>query len=181
MNEKEIYMKNNVILSILSVLVLTGSVVLADVINLPGAPVMPEKPKPEYNGIYKHIDSPTPNFAQTPGVNSYNSGNVSNTMSDTMSGVNPSVKNQLDSIAKSILLDAERQKGGGMVDQNKMKKMMDLGVTAICPPQIIAKPPGCPNPNPHEIKVNGKTLKGRLCALTCYEYKGKQYDVGYCK
>lgn len=168
-------MKKKVTLLVLSIVLLAGGIALADVINMPGAPVMPEKPKPEYNGIYKHIDSPKPNYAQTPRIN-----NSPNSEMNTVPNVNSSAKSQLDSIAMSILRDAEAHKGGD-VDQRKLEKMMDLGATGFCPPQIIAKPANCPNPKPHEIQVNGKTLKGRLCAVTCYQYNGKQYDVGYCK
>ncbi len=169
-------MKKRITFTVLSTAILAGGIALADVINMPGAPIMPEKPKPEYNGIYKHIDSPEPNYAQPPRKN-----NSPNTEMNISPNVNSSTKSQLDSIAMSILRDAESHKGGGSVDQKKLEKMMDLGATGFCPPQIIAKPPGCTNPNPHEIQVNGKTLRGRLCASTCYEYKGKQYDVGYCK
>ena len=167
-------MRKHFTLLILSAIILTGSIVLADVINMPGAPVMPEKPKPEYNGIYKHIDSPEPNYAQASNVNGYKSGASSNNIS--ASGT--SAKSQLDSIAMSILRDAENKKGG-QVDQSKLKKMLDLGATGICPPQVVAKKtPQCP---PIKMQLGNRVLSGSKCAQMCYVLNGKQHDIGYCK
>lgn len=88
---------------------------------------------------------------------------------------NSSKKAQLDGIATSMLKAAEQHKD---ISSYQMK-FMDMGVTGICPPQIIAKrTPQCP---PIKIQVNGKALSGSKCAITCYQYNNKQYDVGYCK
>ena len=85
------------------------------------------------------------------------------------------VKAELDSIARQLLKAAENHQDTVPYQMKFMKK----GVDSICPPQIIAKrTPKCP---PIKIQVNGRTLSGSKCALTCYQYKGKQYDVGYCK
>lgn len=150
-------MKKNLTLLMLAMIILTGSIALAEVINMPGAPVMPKKPEPEYNGIYKHTESSGSSSAQTS---------------------NTSVKSQLDSIAMSILRDAESRKGG-QVDQSKLKKMSDLGATGICPPQVAAKrTPQCP---PIKMPLGNRVLSGSKCASMCYVLNGKQYDVGYCK
>lgn len=85
------------------------------------------------------------------------------------------VKAELDSIARQLLKAAENHQDTVPYQMKFMKK----GVDSICPPQIIyKKTPKCP---PIKIEVNGRTLSGSKCALTCYQYKGKQYDVGYCK
>ncbi len=106
-----------------------------------------------------------------------NSTKTPNSNSTSLNG--NSKKVQLDAIAMSILRDAESRKNGGVVNQSKMKRMMDLGVTEMCSPQIIAKrTPNCP---PIKIKVNNRNLSGSKCAQMCYVLDGKQYDVGYCK
>ena len=86
-----------------------------------------------------------------------------------------SKKAQLDSIARQMLKAGENHQD--LLPYQK--KFMKMGVTEICPPQIIQKrTPKCP---PIKIQVNGRTLSGSKCATMCYKYNGKQYDVGYCK
>ena len=86
-----------------------------------------------------------------------------------------SKKAQLDSVARQMLKAAQNHQD----ISSYQKKFMDLGATGMCPPQVISKrTPKCP---PIKINVNGRSLSGSTCAITCYEYEGKQYDVGFCK
>lgn len=40
----------------------------------------------------------------------------------------------------------------------------------------------CPrNPKVPSITVNGKTMKGNVCAKMTYTYKGQSYEEGFCK
>lgn len=86
-------------------------------------------------------------------------------------------KSELDQLSMSMLKAAENRDSNAM--QIPFKKMIEKGATKICQPQIIAKrTPTCP---PIKIQVNGRQLSGSMCAVTCYEYEGKEYEVGYCK
>lgn len=126
------------------------------------------------------------NYKQTPQTyqNSsksyqYNSTKPQTNLQKPIATNTASVKAKLDAIAMSILKDVERHKGSGSIDENKVRQMIDLGVTGMCDPTIDKRP--TPHCELREIKVNGKTLKGDLCGFMCYEFEGKQYDVGYCK
>lgn len=88
-----------------------------------------------------------------------------------------SVKAQLNALSMQILAHAENHDNAGM--QVYVQKMAELGVTEMCQPQVFQKQtPTCP---PVKISVNGTVKSGSLCALTCYKYKGQEYEVGYCK
>lgn len=88
-----------------------------------------------------------------------------------------SVKSELDQLAMSILKAAEKRDNSKM--QTYVQQLMEKGATGMCQPQIISKrTPTCP---PIKLELNGRQLSGSMCAMTCYEYEGKQYDVGYCK
>ena len=77
----------------------------------------------------------------------------------------------------SVLKAAERRDENA-VDMYIMK-MMDIGITGLSDPQVIAKQtPNCP---PIQMELNGRHLKGSLCAKVGYEFKGREYWVGYCK
>lgn len=127
-----------------------------------------ENPSDKYK---KQVTYPsTPSYP----IKTQTSQATKNTNSNTGND-NSSQKAQLDSIATSMLKAAEQHKD---ISSYQMK-FMDMGVTAICTPQIIAKrTPQCP---PIKIQVNGRTLSGSKCAITCYKYNNKEYDVGYCK
>ncbi len=85
------------------------------------------------------------------------------------------VKAELDSLARQMLRAAENHQD----TKSYQMKMMQKGVTGMCPLQIQAKQtPQCP---PIKLEVNGRKLSGSKCAFTCYEYKGKQYEIGWCK
>ena len=88
-----------------------------------------------------------------------------------------STKDKLDEISKKILKAAENRQNAEL---NKYyKEMMSYGVKEIYPPAVYAKKtPQCP---PVEIELNGKILKGSLCAQFGYVYKGKSYHHGYCR
>ncbi len=81
----------------------------------------------------------------------------------------------------SMLYDAEKPEGSSQVEQSKIKEMYNLGTNETCIPYVVRKRDDSTCPLLIEIKVNGRTLKGNLCDYTCYKYKGKRYDVGYCK
>ena len=82
---------------------------------------------------------------------------------------------EIESIVRQMLKAAENHQDTASYQMKLMKK----GVTGMCPPQIISKrTPQCP---PIKVTVNGKKLSGSKCSLTCYEYKGQQYDVGWCR
>lgn len=88
-----------------------------------------------------------------------------------------SIQAQLNSLSMSVLKAAENRNDSEM--QKYMTQMLEKGVTGMCQPQVIAKQtPTCP---PIRLEVNGKKMSGSMCAYTCYEYEGRQYDVGYCK
>lgn len=94
---------------------------------------------------------------------------------NTQTATGNSKKAQLDSIARQMLKASENHQD--LLPYQK--KFMKMGVTEICPPQIISKrTPTCP---PIKVQVNGRTLSGSKCAIMCYKYDGKEYDVGYCK
>lgn len=83
----------------------------------------------------------------------------------------------LDTLALKMLQASEQRDDRSM--QQYAMKLMENGATSVCQPQIFAKQtPQCP---PIKIQVNGVTKSGSLCALTCYEYNGETYDIGYCK
>lgn len=83
----------------------------------------------------------------------------------------------LDTLALKMLQSAEQRDDKSM--RQYAVKLLENGATTVCQPQIFAKQtPQCP---PIKIQVNGATKSGSLCALTCYEYNGETYDIGYCK
>lgn len=93
------------------------------------------------------------------------------------SGAASSSKGRLDSLAMSALRAAEKRDNAGM--NEIMRKMMDAGAEGFSSPQIVQKrTPHCP---PIRMELNGRNLSGSMCARMGYLYKGKQYDVGYCK
>ncbi len=86
-------------------------------------------------------------------------------------------KAQLDKLAKEMLKAAEERDNAAL--QIPFRKMAELGVQSVTPPEVHAKrTPTCP---PVKMELNGRTLSGKLCARMSYEYEGKIYWVGYCK
>lgn len=85
---------------------------------------------------------------------------------------------KLDSIARSILLEAEKRNDAGM--QPYFQQLMQEGVTEISQPQVAAKAtPTCP-PIRMELE-KGHVISGSVCARMLYVYKGKDHYVGYCR
>lgn len=160
-------MKKIAAASLLFVLLLTTSYAYSET-NMPGAPSF---------GTPKNVSSESPSSVYQKGIKTNSiKKNTLNTISNTNNN-EFSEKSQLDSIALSMLKAAENHDNSGL--QSYAQKLMKKGVTSICQPQIIAKQtPQCPA---IKIQVNGRNLSGDLCALTCYDYNGKTYDVGYCK
>lgn len=163
--------KGLIILLVMLFVAAAGSVIAATV-NYPTGPSYNTKTNVKTSSPSdKYIKSNYKNTSSKPVA-------APNVNLSSLSGQN-SERAEIESLAMSILRDAESRKNNGVVDQAKLQKMMQKGVTAVCPPQISAKQtPTCP---PVSINVNGRNLRGSLCAYTCYEYEGTQYDVGYCK
>lgn len=152
------------IIAIIS-LFLTGTVVVADM-NMPEAPTA--APKVPYSS---RVTAPSKTTTST---NNYQK-NTGTSESNLILASNP--KAQLDALAMSVLKAAERR------DENAadmyIMKMMDIGITGLSEPQVIAKQtPNCP---PIQMELNGQHLKGSLCAKVGYEFKEREYWVGYCK
>ncbi len=139
--------------------------------NMPGAPVY---------GVQKNVSTANPSDKYlkkgNPRVNSVPVNNNLPNL-DALTNLSGSGNPQLDSLALKMLQESEKRNNSGM--QKYAMKLFELGATKVCQPQVIAKQtPHCP---PINIQVNGVTKSGSLCALTCYEYDGETYDVGYCK
>lgn len=139
--------------------------------NMPGAPVY---------GVKSNVSTSNPSDKYLKkGSTKVNTVPVKNNLPDidTLINSSGSGNSQLDSIALKMLRESENRNNAGM--KKYAMKLFDLGATSVCQPQVIAKQtPQCP---PINIQVNGVTKSGSLCALTCYEYNGETYDVGYCK
>lgn len=140
--------------------------------NMPGAPVY---------GVQKNVSTSNPSdkYLKKGKTTVNNNVPIKNNLPnlEELTNINGSGNAQMDSLALKMLKEAENRNNSGM--KTYAVKLMELGVTSICQPQIIAKrTPQCP---PIKIQVNGMTKSGSLCALTCYEYEGTTYDVGYCK
>ena len=164
-------MKKIVLLAILAAFATTP--VMAEV-NMPG--------EPSFSTPVTTTSSPSSNYKKT--TTNTNSNYQSNypkvklsqptTENTTSAG---SSKGALDSMAMSALKAAERHDKEGM--NAIIQKMMKAGAEGFSKPQIISKQtPHCP---PIKIEVNGKKMSGSTCGMFGYLYKGKQYDVGYCK
>ena len=105
------------------------------------------------------------------------SGKLINTNSNRVANTQTITRKELDGLAMNILKEAERHNNAGM--QPYFNEMLKKGVTAVTSPQVAVKrTPQCP---PIEMELNGRMIKGSLCARMSYEYKGKDYWVGYCK
>ena len=95
----------------------------------------------------------------------------------TKSTSGKATKAQLDKLAREMLKAAENRDNAAL--QIPFRKMAELGVESVTPPEVHAKKtPNCP---PVKMELNGRTLSGKLCARMSYEYEGKIYWVGYCK
>lgn len=138
---------------------------------------MPGEPTYGTSSTTKTTTSPSSYYKKTSAGNTQNNypkANIAQTTSSTSGG---SSKAALDSMAMAALKAAERH------DEQKMneiiQKMVKAGAEGFSTPQIISKQtPHCP---PIRIEVNGKKMSGSKCAMFGYLYKGKQYDIGYCK
>lgn len=154
------------LLSIATIFTVAGTVYSET--NMPGAPVyeLPKNPSKESpSSIYEKNSNKT---KKIPNVN------IQEELNNLSSA---SGHPELDSLATQMLKAAENRNNSQM--QSYASQLMKKGVTSVCQPQIVAKrTPQCP---PIKIQVNGSTKSGSLCALTCYEYDGTTYDVGYCK
>lgn len=152
---------------ILTILLISGTVIAAEM-NMPEAPT-----KSPYSNHSTNSSSAT-NSKNKAATNNYQK-NTDSYRSNLILSSNP--KAQLDSLAISVLKAAERH------DEDTadlyIMKMMHIGITGLSEPQVITKQtPTCP---PVEIELNGKKLKGSLCAKVGYEFKGQEHWVGYCK
>lgn len=95
----------------------------------------------------------------------------------TKSTSGKATKAQLDKLAREMLKAAEARDNAAL--QIPFRKMAELGVQSVTPPEVVAKKtPNCP---PIKMELNGRTISGKLCARMSYEYEGKIYWVGYCK
>ena len=95
----------------------------------------------------------------------------------TKSTSGKATKAQLDKLAREMLKAAENRDNAAL--QIPFRKMAELGVQSVTPPEVVAKrTPNCP---PIKMELNGRTISGKLCARMSYEYEGKIYWVGYCK
>ena len=95
----------------------------------------------------------------------------------TRSTSGKATKAQLDKLAREMLKAAENRDNAAL--QIPFRKMAELGVESVTPPEVHAKKtPNCP---PVKMELNGRTLSCKLCARMSYEYEGKIYWVGYCK
>lgn len=139
--------------------------------NMPGAPVY---------GVKSNVSTANPSDKYLKKGNSrVNSVPVKKDLPnlDVLMNSSGSGNELLDTLALKMLQASEKRDDGSM--KQYAIKLMENGATSVCQPQIFAKrTPQCP---PIKIQVNGVTKSGSLCALTCYEYNGETYDVGYCK
>ena len=97
------------------------------------------------------------------------------TMSSQATNI-PSSSSPLSAEAKRVLSAAISRNNSAW--NSAMQKMMDKGgipgdtnVTSKCPR----------NPKLPTITVNGKTMKGNVCAKMTYTYNGQSYEEGFCK
>lgn len=164
-------MKKIVLLAILAAFATTP--VLAEV-NMPGEPSFdtPTTTNVSPSSYYKKTTTNSnSNYQRNYPKAGYSQSNTANT------GTTGSSKGALDSMAMSVLKAAERHDNEGM--NAIMQKMIKAGAEGFSSPQIISKQtPHCP---PIRIEVNGRKMSGSKCGMFGYLYKGKQYDVGYCK
>jgi len=164
-------MKKNLLTLLIILLSISGSFVLAEV-NRPSAPTY---------GTPAAITNSSPSSAYKKKVTTNNYANKKPVTNLSQTKLNTSgssgAKSQLDALAMSALKEAEKRNNNGA--QSYIQKMLDKGVTGIASPEIYAKrTPQCP---PIKMELNGRNLSGKLCARMGYEYKGKEYWVGYCK
>lgn len=152
-----------ILIFMVSILVSLPSVA---VVNRPGAPT--------FDSPRASTSTPSSYYKKNYSTNSYASNKTIETPKITSGD---STKDKLDEISKKILKAAENRQNAEL---NKYyKEMMSYGVKEIYPPAVYAKKtPQCP---PVEIELNGKILKGSLCAQFGYVYKGKSYHHGYCR
>ena len=88
-------------------------------------------------------------------------------------------KNSLNSMGWSAIRAFEN-KNYDAADRYTTKMMLN-GAESVTGPDKRKYDPTCPYSQKPEITVNGKTLKGNTCVKLTYVYKGKSYDIGYCK
>ncbi len=85
---------------------------------------------------------------------------------------------RLDSLARSILLEAEKRNTAGM--QPYFQQMQQEGVTQVSQPQVAAK--ATPTCQPIRMELEkGHVISGSVCARMLYVYNGKEHYVGYCR
>lgn len=161
-------MKKILTITILSAFVTVPSIAQ---VNMPGEPTFgTTKPSASAQSSYYKKTNTTTNQNHYPPVDI---PKINTTDSNSSNGGNAS----LNSMAMSVLKAAERHDEQGM--NAIIQKMVKAGAEGFSTPQIISKQtPHCP---PIKIEVNGKKMSGSTCGLFGYLYKGKQYDVGYCK
>ena len=137
---------------------------------------MPGEPTYGTSSTTKTTTSPSSYYKKTTTSNTQNNYpkvNIPQTTSSSSTGS----KATLDSMAMAALKAAENHNDQKMNDI--IQKMIKAGAEGFSTPQIISKrTPHCP---PIRIEVNGKKMSGSKCAMFGYLYKGKQYDIGYCK
>ena len=131
---------------------------------------MPSEPDFSYEKARKRVVTPAYN-KQASGVKSQANPVL------TVRPTGDATISRLNSLANSALIAAENHNSSEM--QSYIMQMMQAGAEGFSSPEIISKrTPQCP---PIKILVNGQTLSGSTCARMGYLYKGKQYNVGYCK
>lgn len=139
--------------------------------NMPGAPVY---------GVKSNVSTSNPSDKYLKKGNTrVNSVPVKNNLPNLEALTNNSGSGNelLDTLALKMLQASEQGDDKSM--RQYAVKLLENGATTVCQPQIFAKQtPQCP---PVKIQVNGAIKSGSLCALTCYEYNGETYDIGYCK
>ena len=154
-------------------------VVLSTFITIPAIAEVNMPGEPSFGVPSSSTSSPSSYYKKTNTTNSYqnNYPKADLPQLNTTSSATSGGKATLDSMAMAALKAAERH------DNEKMneiiQKMMKAGAEGFSTPQIISKQtPHCP---PIKIEVNGRKMSGSTCGMFGYLYKGKQYDVGYCK
>lgn len=136
----------------------------AAAVNMPSAPSY---------GVSASKTIPSSGYKKTT-TNTYSKTNNIQTSFESNVG---SAKTKIDSLAKQALKAAENHDNETL--NVYVNKMREAGAEGFSNPQVLQKQtPHCP---PIKIKVNGKQLSGSKCVMMAYLYKGKQYDVGYCK
>lgn len=165
--------------------ILSALLVLSTILTLPAiAEVnMPGEPSFGTPTTVNTSSSPSSYYKKTTTTNTQNNypkANIPQLSTSTTDSGTSSVggaKSTLDSLAMSVLKAAEKHDNEGM--NAYIQKMMKAGAEGFNSPQIISKQtPHCP---PIKIEVNGRKMSGSTCGMFGYLYKGKQYDVGYCK